>query len=41
MEAEDMALAAEVQEFEIQRMVFEELGLLVLQPIVIREDNKA
>ena len=36
-----MALAAEVQEVEMQRMVFEELGLPVMQPTVIREDNKA
>ena len=35
-----MALAVEVQEVEMQRMVFEELGLLVLQPTVIRKDNK-
>ena len=36
-----MALAAEVQEVEMQRMVFEELGLPIMQPTVIREDNKA
>ena len=36
-----MALAAEVQEVEMQRMVFEELGLPMLQPTIIREDNKA
>ena len=36
-----MALKAEVLEMKMQRMVFEELGLLVLQPIVIGEENKA
>ena len=41
MEAEYMALAAEVQEVEQQRMVFEELGLPVVQPTIIKEDNKA
>ena len=41
MEAEYMALAAEVQEVDMQRMVFEELGLSIAQPTVIREDNKA
>ena len=35
-----MALTAEVQEVVMQRMVLEELGLLVLQPTVIREDKK-
>ena len=41
MEAEYMALAAEVQEVEHHRMVFEELGFSVAQPTVIKEDNKA
>ena len=36
-----MALAAEVQETDQQRMMFEELGLPVSQPTIIREDNKA
>ena len=36
-----MALAAEVQEVEHQRMVFDELGLPVVQPTIIKEDNKA
>ena len=40
-EAEYMALAEEVQEVEMQRTVCEELGLPVLQPIIIREVNKA
>ena len=30
-----MALAAEVQEVEPQRMVFDELGLPVVQPTII------
>ena len=41
MEAEYMALAAEVQEVEMQQMVFEKLGFSIAQPTVIREDNKA
>ena len=41
MHAEYMALVAEIQEVEMPRMVFEELGLQVIQPRVIREDNKA
>ena len=41
MEAKYKALAAKIQEVEMQRMVFEELGLPVLQPTVMREDNKA
>ena len=41
MKAGSMVLAAEVQEVEMRRVVFEELGLLVMQPTVIREDNKA
>ena len=41
MEAEYMALAVEVQEVEHQRMVFDELGLPVVQPTIIKEDNKA
>ena len=36
-----MALAAEVQETDYQRMVFEELGVPLLKPSVIKEDNKA
>ena len=36
-----MAPTAEVQGVEMQRMVFEKLGLLVLQPTVIHKDNKA
>ena len=36
-----MALAVEVQETDQQRMMFEELGLPVSQPTIIREDNKA
>ena len=36
-----MALAAEVEEVEMQRMVFEELELPVVQPAVIRENRKA
>ena len=41
MGSEYIPLAAEVQEVEMQRMVFEELRLAVIQPTVIREDNKA
>ena len=41
MKAGSMALAAEVQEVEMQQVDFEELGLPVLQPTVILEDNKA
>ena len=41
LEAEYMALAAEVQETDYQRMVFEELGVPLLKPSVIKEDNKA
>ena len=36
-----MALAAEVQEVEHQRMVMDELGLPVVQPTIIKEDNKS
>ena len=36
-----MALAAEVQETNQQRMMFEELGVPLLKPSVIKEDNKA
>ena len=36
-----MALAAEVQEVEMQRMVFEVLGFSIAQPTTIREDIKA
>ena len=41
MEAEYMALAAETQEAIWLRMVFDELGVQVAGPMVIREDNKA
>ena len=40
MDAVYMALGAEVQEVEMQRMVFEGLGLPVMQPSVVHEDNK-
>ena len=40
MEAEYMALAAEVKEVEIQWLVFEDHGLLVLHPTVICENGK-
>ena len=36
-----MALAVVVQEVEMQLMVFEKLELPMLQPTVIRKDNKA
>ena len=36
-----MALVAEVQELENQRMVFDELGQPVVQPKIFKEDNKA
>ena len=35
-----MAIAGEVQEVEQQSMVLEELGLPVVQPKTVREDNK-
>ena len=41
MEAEYMALAAEVQAVEHHRMVFEELRFSVAQLTDIKEDNKA
>ena len=41
MKAEYIALAAEVQEVDMQLMVFEELGLSIAQPTVIKEDNTA
>ena len=41
METEYIALAAEVQEVEIQRMVFKELREPVMQPTVTGEDNNA
>ena len=41
MEAEYMALAAEVQEIDQQWMIFKELGLPASHPTNIREDNKA
>ena len=40
MEAEYMSLAAEVQDVEHQRMVFDELGLLAVQSTIIKEDYK-
>ena len=36
-----MALVVQVQETDQQRMMFEELGLPVSQPTIIKEDNKA
>ena len=39
--AEYIALAVEVQETDKQRLIFEELGLPVSQPTIIREDIKA
>ena len=41
LEAEYMALAAEVQETDHQRMLFQELGVELVTPTVIKEDNKA
>jgi hypothetical protein len=41
MEAEYMALAAETQEAIWLRMILEELGVQLAEPVVIREDNKA
>ena len=41
MEAEYIALAAEVQKVEHQRMVFDEFGLPVVQPTIKKDDNKA
>ena len=41
MEAEYTALAEDTQQAIWLKMVFEELGVQVAGPIVIREDNKA
>ena len=40
MEAEYMALMAEVHETDQKRMMFEELGLPVSQPTFMKEDNR-
>ena len=40
MKAGDMAFVAEFQEMKHHRMVFEELGISIAQPTVIKEDNK-